>query len=136
MSAVSFWCKSCKKDFDDPNFQLRKLSTGEEYFTGYCPKGHKCLRYVTERKIDPYYDHSEKIKAQRHLMANDILQYGEYGFETFYRKEWEKLEKAREEYELNKKRKQQETIDFYNKYKHNINERQLVSKVLEAEEKI
>lgn len=132
---VSFFCGDCGLDEDLEPVKDR-LRTGEEYFFAKCMRcRRKLVRYITE-KNDPYFRQSLKLKVQRKTMAKDLIQYGQDGFSTLYKREWDKIEAAREEYEQKQKVKEQERVDFFNKYRHNVNERELAKKVIEGEEKI
>ena len=65
---TDFWCKQCKRDCSGTGF--RQVCTVREWgptawYVGYCPNGHKMLRYITDKPWDPYYTQSHNLKVQR-----------------------------------------------------------------------
>ena len=127
---ISFWCKKCKKDVDAPAY--KKTVLGSDYFQGKCVFGSRVIRFITNPSEDPYYFQSKRVRIQRERYAKDLIQPGEDGFQTFYRKEWEKLEKAKEEYEKKQLMKKQERDKFYNRFK-GSGYQDIVKKVVERE---
>lgn len=103
---------------------------------GFCPRGHRALRYITEARIDPYFLQSKKLRIQREMMKKDLLQPGQFGFKTLYPKAWADIEKASEDYELKQKASEASQLAFYRKYKHDVNERALARKIIDAENKL
>lgn len=90
----SFWCDGCKKDFEAPGHE-----TGNRYgkwFVGKCPKGHKAIRYITERHLDPYFRKSRNLREQRVHYRKDLLQPGQKGFAMAYPKAQKEMEEAEE----------------------------------------
>lgn len=131
MSLVSFYCKRCKLDCD--------LEAGKhgnsfaEWFQAHCPTCQtKLIRYIND-KTDPYFYQSIKLRRQRDEFSKDLIQYGEYGFETFYKKQWEEFEKQKENWEKAQIQKRKERDAFYEKHKLN---KSFAKKVLEIEEKL
>ena len=97
--SVSFYCKRCCLDQD---LDAAKKSTfrGDEYFFAYCRQCKKELhRYITERRTDPYYQESLKMRKERVMLSKDLIQPGQTGFQTYYRKQWLDIERKKEEYE-------------------------------------
>ncbi len=93
----SFWCEKCQKDFDSGAYK-----TGNRYgewFVAKCPKGHKNIRYITERHLDPYFRKSEKLRKQRIFYRKDLLQPGQAGYDVAYpemKKQFDKQTEADE----------------------------------------
>lgn len=134
-TSVNFYCDRCSLDQVLEPYQ-ETLSTGEEYFWAKCQGcRRKVVRYITEIKNDPYFKKSFNLKVQRNELKKDLIQPGDPEFQMYYKAEYDKIMKAEEERARKEKAKQQEKVDFYKKYAHNINERQLAKKVLEVEEK-
>lgn len=110
---------------------------GDEYFRARCKKDHKLVRYITNKSIDPYYRDSKKMRMQREQFRRDLIQPGEDGFQLIYKKEWEKLEKAREDYEKKQKENKLWRDSFYRKYAASgTGDKEKVKRVLELEEQL
>jgi len=130
---ISFWCKICSLDLD---LEAEKVSVmGDEYFRAKCKRGHKLVRYITTKSDDPYYHLSKKMRIQRQQFSKDLIQPGQEGFQLIYKKEWDKLEKAREELERKEIAKKKSRDEFYKKYAASgTGNRENVKRVLELEE--
>ncbi|MDZ4232053.1 MAG: hypothetical protein U1C72_02245 [Candidatus Pacearchaeota archaeon] len=118
-TSVSFFCRECGFDQDIPAFKF-SLKTGEEFFEARCKTegcGKAVRRYVTEVRKDPYYHLSPKMREERARMARDLIQPGQYGFETLYRKQWLDIERKREEYENKAKRYKEQRDEFVKEMK-------------------
>ena len=98
-------------------------------------KSIKLIRHITDKLSDPYFKRSFKLKVQRQELRKDLLQPGQEGYQTYYKVEYDKIEQAREAYELKQKAKEKSKIDFYNKYSHTEN-KNLAKKVLAIEDKM
>ena len=131
---TSFWCKECRKDFDGPEEMVDNGMV--KFFRGACPKNHKCIRYISNNKADPYFYESEKLKAQRAMLAKDLIQYGQDGFQTLYKSEWDKIQKTAEIAENKRIAWEAEKRKVYNEHKHNATEKNAIKKVLEREEQM
>lgn len=132
---VSFFCDRCKIDMDLNAF--KSSYHGEEYFYSKCSFCHgKVVRHITKKETDPYFRRSRKVIVDRKKMSRDLLQPWQDGFRTYYQKEWEKIDKASQEYD----RKQQDAVkkrqEWYNKNSSTIVERERAKKVIEIEEKM
>lgn len=116
---ISFFCTKCHKDFDaDARTHVNgvyNLDTGvfeehrdekrKEWYIGKCPCGKECMRYITDKHLDPYFHQSLKLQAQRKEFENDLIQYGDARFESLYKDQWNKFEQQREEHEMTQKNK-------------------------------
>lgn len=135
MVEVDFWCKNCK--LDQRLWAYVKNSYGEERFIAECKKcGKELYRYITFKKDDPYYFTSKNAIINRQRFARDLIQPGQTGFQTYYKKEYDKIQKAEEEFSKKQEQKKKERDDFYRRHRYNINEKELAKKVIEAEEKL
>lgn len=130
---VSFFCRECGLDQEREGERIK--TSLAEFFRARCRKCEATLvRYISEREKDPYFRYSLKVKRERAEFAKDLLQPGEDGFKLYYKDEYDKIEKAKEDHENEMKRKKEERDAYYKKFKHNISERQVVKRVLELEE--
>ena len=85
-----FWCNKCKKDVETIGHK-QVTSVDTAWYVGFCPKGHKLLRYITDKKDDPYYSQSLFLKRQRFELLKDIVQPGHPMFKKLYPKMWEEI---------------------------------------------
>lgn len=105
---MDFWCTDCRKDFQAFAFRsvrtVLNLDTGRSHideplfawYEGKCPKGHIARRYITDKHIDPYYDQSRLVAAQRAEFADDLVQPSDPRFKKLYPAAWREMEAARE----------------------------------------
>lgn len=132
---VSFWCDRCGKDFHLAAYV--SSVQGEKYFWAKCPDcRRKLVRYIENVHLDPYYRRSFRLKVQRRELRKDLIQPDDPLFKVYYRQEWEKLEKAKADFEAKERLKKKSRDDFYMRYRHDINARSLAKKVLDAEEQL
>ncbi len=132
MTGISFWCETCEKDFDAPANIKRAL--GNEYFVAQCPdKKHEAVRFITGKTCDPYFRRSKKQKRQRMELEKDLIQPGQYGFETYYKKEYDKIETAREAHEQMEQKKLLEREAYYTKLKEAQVSSKIINRAMEAE---
>ena len=129
---VSFWCDKCHEDFDTPS-RVKKTYYEDGYFISHCPKNHEVVRYITGKEDDPYFFKSEKMKRQRYEFRKDIIQPGQDGFETLYKKEYDKIEKAREAYEKKMMQRKREAEAYYKKLKEQQVDSKIINRAMEAE---
>ena len=94
---TDFFCSVCKRDCQAA--AVKQVSTQRElhtaWFTGYCPKGHKLIRRITDKESDPYYSLSMVMKRQRWEMRDAMLTPEDPRFKKLYPKQWKKLWKER-----------------------------------------
>lgn len=129
---ISFYCQSCKSDQDLP--ASRHETSLAKWFQAYCPTCQKKLIRYIDDKSDPYFYESRKLKEQRARYAKDVIQYGEAGFQTFYREAWEGFEAQKEAWEKAQYEKKKERDEFYKNNR--LNNKELAKKVLDIEEKL
>jgi len=106
-SKHDFWCNRCQIDFVAPAYKVWT----EYYDTGcwhsFCPQCEQLVyRYISSKKLDPYYQQSLKVKYMASKEVKDFLQPSQYGFRTMYGDPYEALYK----------RFQQREEDMHNKY--------------------
>lgn len=93
-ATVDFWCTQCKKDCTGMGYRqvctiLPKYPTA--WFLGFCSKGHRMIRRITDKDRDPYYFQSLFLMRQRSEMELDLLTPDDPRFKTLYPKQWEEL---------------------------------------------
>ena len=91
---TDFWCNTCKKDCTGAGYRQvctidAKHPTG--WFTGYCPKGHKLIRRITDKITDPYYEMSFMIRRQRYDLKDEFLTPDDPRFKVLYPRQWKEL---------------------------------------------
>lgn len=84
-----FWCDECNKDFTAWGFKCVETDWSYPtwriaYYKGKCPKGHKAIRRITDKPLDPYFIKSLMLKKQRVDYKKDLLQEGDVGFKMLY----------------------------------------------------
>lgn len=86
IDAYDFWCEVCEVDFTVPAYKTVHRLYGDPvvcYRTQHeC--GNDCIRLISHRDHDPYYQRSEKIRQQRNEYITEVLQANQYGFKTYY----------------------------------------------------
>lgn len=87
-----FWCDECNKDFTAVGFKCVETDWSLAgwriaYYKGKCPKGHKAIRRITDKPMDPYFIKSVILKKQRVDYKKDLLQETDYGFNMLYSNE-------------------------------------------------
>ena len=128
---IDFYCDK-HGDFSS-NYFVRENRFGK-WFVAKCPKcGSECVRYSTDKHLDPYFKKSEKMKREREKYRDDLVQPGDSRFKSLYPEQWDKMEEANEKWEA-RKRKEKEDRDKF--YKDNFNERSITKKILEREEEL
>ena len=132
---VSFFCKKCS--LDQNLLAFINFNGYGNWFQAKCGKCNcKLIRYITEKEKDPYYRLSKNVIINRDKYKKDLIQPNDYGFKTYYKEQYDKMEKAEEEYQKKIIKEKIERDKFYKKFKHNINEKQIVKKAIELEEKL
>lgn len=110
---TSFWCKPCKRDFDASGVKTLNwgfdLDKGEAYipqglrqawYSARCPSGHRAVRYITDKHLDPYYHDSEFVRRSQSEHLDDFLTPNDPGFAAKYPVQWAKLQKEKEQREI------------------------------------
>lgn len=110
-----FWCDECRADFQGLAHRrvrmVLSLDTGlsridEPLFAWYeakCPKNHVARRFITDKHVDPYFEKSRLVAAQRAEFADDLVQPSDPRFKKLYPAAWKELEDARERSEAEQK---------------------------------
>ena len=97
---TDFWCDVCKEDCSGVGFRqvsmVRPLLP-VAWFEGTCPVGHKLLRYITDKEVDPYYEQSMLLQQQRWEMQDDFLTPDNPRFKELYPRQYEELMKKKKE---------------------------------------
>ena len=129
---ISFYCKSCDLDQDLSAHTGCHTFTGEfvAWYEAECKRcGKNLRRHITEKQSDPYFRQSKKLRMQREQMKKDLLQYGEDGFKTLYKKSWDTFQ-HNEEMLYNKGKREKETRDeLYKNFGWDLNKRQILNKI-------
>ena len=95
-STIDFWCNKCKKDCSGTAYrQIRTLPhrLPIAWYMGFCPKGHKLIRRITDKLCDPYYFQSIMIKRQRMEYADLLLTPDNPKFKEIYPEQYKELMK-------------------------------------------
>ena len=104
---TEFWCESCDADFVAPAYKIWIEAYEVGSWHSFCPVcGKLVYRHITSKILDPYYNQSNKIKEMRGKGAVDMLQPGQYGFQSqygdpfehYYKKYQEKHEQLHNKY--------------------------------------
>lgn len=129
---IAFYCKECGLD-QELEACISTFYGGGKKFVAKCKKcKDELFRLIDEKENDPYFYLSKNVIINRNKFAKDILQPTDKAFKLYYRKEYEKIEKKREEYERRMARKKKERDEFYK----NMLDKGLAKKILDNEEKI
>ena len=87
LKSYDFWCNDCQEDFKAPCYKTRHRIHGDTIaiYRTKCPNcDNECIRYITHKDEDLYYQKSAKIRSQRNQYTLDLLQANQYGFKTHY----------------------------------------------------
>ena len=87
LDTYPFWCDSCQEDFKSPCYKTKHRLFGDiiAVYRAKCPICEEdCIRHVTHKDEDPYYQRSTKIRRQRNQYAFEMLQPKDFGFKTHY----------------------------------------------------
>lgn len=101
---MDFWCDACA-GFDESKGDI--VAVGHKgvrapsghlpfaFYQGQCPKGHMVMRHITDKHRDPYYHKSIKMRRERAMAADDLLQPNDPRFRLVYPNQWAKMEAER-----------------------------------------
>ena len=73
----------------------------------------KVMRYITDNKLDPYVKLRMKLRRDRVMMKKDLLQPGESGFQTYYKKQHDELQETDRKLKLKVEEKENKNKKFY-----------------------
>lgn len=125
---VSFYCKKCGLDQDNFCHEETRAFNKQVYVS----KCEKCRKEIIRGKNDPhdpYFKESKRVIIQARALKKDLIQYGEEGFQQLYRSAWLKFEQERERAEVAAIAKQQTRDKLYDKYKYDIEKKQILKKL-------
>lgn len=95
---TDFWCQRCQRDVTTIGMKEVRVLDGSPFFAfyrGVCPKGHLCIRRITDIERDPYFFDSAFVKKLRVERGDDLIQPDHPYFKYVFPLQWEKLEKPR-----------------------------------------
>lgn len=87
LNEFAFWCETCEEDFSSPCYKTRHRLYGDTIavWRAKCPTcGTDCIRHITHKDEDLYYQRSVKVRRQRNQYAWETLQADEHGFRTWH----------------------------------------------------
>lgn len=107
ISSYDFWCDECEEDFSAPAWKTVHRLYGDPvvaYRTRHeC--GNECIRLLSHRDQDPYYQQSEKVRRQRNIYTADMLRPDQYGYRSLYgRPDFDKTLREMEENAIKEER--------------------------------
>ena len=128
MTKADFFCKKCRLDQTLPAHE-----NGNRYgkwLEARCVKCRgKVMRYTTEKHTDPYLHESLKLKVQRDTYRKDLIQPGESGYKQLYKKEWDKLDKKKEEKSIRTKDGHKVRDKLYTEFSRNSDHKKALDKM-------
>lgn len=87
---MDFWCHECRKDFKAQTIKEVEQDWNADqriaFYKTKCFRGHWCIRLITDRNRDGYFQRSKLISKERGKYHNDILQSFESGYNMLYGK--------------------------------------------------
>jgi len=131
---MPFFCEKCGDfDLEPKKYSNRWVS----WYQSKCPKcGMKLIRHENP-KGDPYYAKSKRVIIMRDKFRKDLLQFGDAGFEMYYKKQHDEFVKQRQAYEEKQIAKKKEFDAFYSKAKYETQgNTQVMRKLVAIEEKM
>jgi hypothetical protein len=86
---TDFWCRTCELDFNRTGLKVVRTAFDSgllcAWYATRCEKCYTtCIRFITDKHLDPYYHDSEMLRVQRIAQSRDMLQPGDPGFQTYY----------------------------------------------------
>lgn len=84
---TSFFCETCDADWDGPGYKQARWPKGTmwyAYYLGYCPKGHACVRRITDKLADPYFFKSYVIRKEQAKHGDEFLPHWHPRFKLVY----------------------------------------------------
>jgi glycyl-tRNA synthetase alpha subunit len=127
---IDFWCEK-HGDMTLDGHLCQNSRVPYKIYEAKCPKcWDKYLRREVGNPNDPYYRNSPKIRRQIKEQVKDLVQPSDPKFQTLYKKEWDKIQeqRAKEELRLVEEKKRKDAL--YDRYKHDIEKRELLNKYL------
>ena len=88
---IDFFCSSCRLDQ-----KLLTFKRQNRYGSSYTAKCEECEQSVwrfPDMKLDPYFVESIKLKKERYLLKDDLVQPGDPRFKLLCKEQFDKMEK-------------------------------------------
>lgn len=87
----AFWCCTCNTDFISEAFKEVEVDWTNStqhvaFYRAKCPRGHWCMRHITDIFKDAYWTKSRFAHKDRGEHTADTLQPSETGFNLLYKK--------------------------------------------------
>ncbi len=91
MSLTDFWCRKCLLDFKSMSVREVEIDWTSPlqniaFYRTKCDKGHWCIRHITDKWSDPFWNNSETVLRDRGKHFKDIIQPFETGYNLLYEK--------------------------------------------------
>lgn len=88
---TDFWCDRCKQDFKSMAIKQVEIDWSNPaqriaFYKSKCDKGHWCMRLITDKLKDAFWQRSRAIARDRGRHSRDILQEFESGYNLMYKK--------------------------------------------------
>lgn len=88
---TDFWCDKCKEDFKSQAVKQIEVdwsntSQRKAFYKTKCWKGHWCIRLITDKFKDKFWQKSKSCALDRGRHAVDIIQSFETGYNLVYGK--------------------------------------------------
>lgn len=85
---TQFWCNKCKKEIVARGYKVVQTdwnNPGKFIAFFEVLACHRLRRRITDKYSDPYFNNSHLLRQQRLDYAKDLIQPGQYGFDTLYK---------------------------------------------------
>lgn len=91
VALTDFWCDTCKEDFKGQSIKQIEVdwsntSQRVAFYKNKCSKGHWCIRLITDRHKDAFFQKSKLLVLDRGNHYNDIVQPFDTNFNLLYGK--------------------------------------------------
>lgn len=88
VAITQFWCNKCKTERVARGFKIVQSdwnNPGKKIAFYEALACHRLRRRITEKYLDPYFNISHNVRKQRLDQAKDMIQPGQWGFDTLYK---------------------------------------------------
>lgn len=91
MTLTDFWCGNCQRDFKAQAVRQIEVDWSNPtqriaFYKSKCFKGHWCIRLITDRHKDGFWQRSKSVALDRGKHYADTIQPHETGFNLLYGK--------------------------------------------------
>lgn len=91
VAVTDFYCSKCREDFKSMSIKEVEIdwtcpSQNIAFYRSKCDEGHWCIRWVTDKNLDPYWMSSRAVARDRGLHSDAILQPFQTGYNLLYGK--------------------------------------------------